>query len=159
MGVETLATIAIGTAVAGAATSAQAAIQQNRAQHRAGEAAKRAAEVQRRQVREQANQERRTREREADRVRALLRVRGAAAGTGAGSSFEDLILGETLDLTQDLATIDTNTRSLFDRISSGLSANLIDLASRRRSTVIDSFSGGIQGASTGLQIGQGIKAL
>lgn len=155
----TLGAIAIGTAVAGASTSAVAAIQQNRAVKKTQEATRRANAVEQRQIRAQAEQVRRERERESARVRGLLRVRGAAAGTGDGSSFEDLILAEDTALTEDLFTIDQNLVNLLARSRSGLDVDLSELASRRRNAVLDSIGGGIQGGQAGLQIGMGIREI
>lgn len=160
MGVaEATLAIGIGTAVAGAATSAAGAIAQNRAVKQGKAAAARAADTQRDQVRAQVQQAARERSREAARVRGLLRVRGAAAGVGPGSSFEDLIEGVDLGLEEDLETLRINEANMFNRINSGLGADLSELEFRRRNAVLDSLGGGISGAQSGLAIGHGIKNL
>lgn len=148
--------IPIALAVAGAAASAKQASDQNKAIKRSMQASRDAAAVQDGQIIDQGEVEAMKRRNEAAMIRARLRVAGAEAGTGDGGT--SLMTQAAYDEALNQNLIDRNVINERRRLSSGLQADLTALRGRAVNGILAAFQGGLQGASTGLQISSAVNS-
>jgi len=152
MGFETALALSLGGI--GAASSANAARQQNRAIERSFESQSRATETKQNQLAEAAALEKRKRINEAAQIEGRIRV---AQGAGTAGNIRLLQQANDLNRSIDLSIIDRNFSNQIDLVQSGFEANIESLASRTQSPLLSGFSGGLSGVQTGLSIGQGVK--
>ena len=144
--------IPIALAVAGAATSAAGAAQQNRAVKKSMDAAAKNAEVTRKQLGDATMLDIKKTQQESGRVRGRLRTAAAESGvdfTGSYASFDRQAL---IDEATNLAIIRQNEYNQTLRINSGLAAEFASLESRGQNALLSGIQGAISGASTGLSI-------
>lgn len=152
-----IAAAPIALAVVGAATSVAQAQANNRAVRRSMEAAARGAEEQSRQVVDQSEVEAMKRRNEADMIRARLRVAGADAGIG--DAIGGLMSQANYDEALNREILDRNTVNQQRLIHSGLQADLAALKGRAVNAVLAGISGGLSGATTGLQISSLVRGI
>ena len=144
--------IPIALAIAGGATSAVGAAQQNRAVKRSQDAARKNAEITRKQLGDAADLEVRKNQQESGRVRGRLRTAAAESGLEFTGSYDTLERQAAIDEATNLAIINQNEYNQTMRIYSGLESELASLQSRSQNVLLSSVSGAISGASTGLSI-------
>lgn len=171
--------VAVGVGVAGAATSAIGAHQQNKAASAAGRRSKDAAaqviahinaakRMQLKQIGRQLTIEQLKVQHEAERIRGRLRVASAEAGVGMGGSHQALMRQAGVDEAFNLAILLVNFEDTAMRIQSDaeaaavgvnqqLVANLNSLSLMKSNPLLAGVQGGLGGFTTGLQIGQGVK--
>lgn len=147
-----LTAITLAAAAASAGTAASGALSKNKAVKNSQESARRAAIAQRGQIEDAASLERLKRKRESDRIRGRLAVVGAASGVDPTGSYADLERQVGFDEDLNLDIIETNRRNQTARVESGLAADLASIGAQRRNVLLDAFSGGAQGVSTGLSL-------
>lgn len=155
----TISALAIAASAASAGSAAYAADRQNKLAGKAKKQARRAAEIQRDQIAAQAEQERQSRIKEAEQIRGRLRVAAAENGISTGNTFEALIRQNDFDLATDLSTLNRNLANNNARVQSGLAAEEIAIKSSRRNPLIEGFTSGLGGFSSGLSIGNGIREI
>ena len=153
------ATAAAAAATATAGTSAYAARQQNKSIGAGMEAQARAAEINQRQLALQAGQQQQERIDEANQLAARIRVARGEAGVGLGGSTAAAVRQVDFDAARDLDTIDMNLLMGVSRVRTGTEAQMAQLESQTQNPLISAFLGGLQGASYGLQLGEGIHQL
>jgi len=138
------------------ATYAQAS-SQNKAIRKSAASARLAGSIQTRQVNDSASLERTKRQNEAERIRGRLRVAAAAAGLGIdGGSYGDLLNQANYDAALNQTILERNRQNEVARIQSGTASNLAQLAGHLQNLVLASVTGGMQGFSTGMQIGSAV---
>lgn len=141
-----------------AATSAVQASQQNDAAKDAEKAQRRAAATQTKQLEDAATVEREKRIQEQRRISARLRVAAGESGLSLGSGTSLALQNQTeSDLDRNLGLIDQNLENQSLRVQSGAEANIASLQSSLQNPLLSGFSGGLGGASTGLQIGGALQ--
>ena len=145
-------TAIIGLTLASAAVSAKQAQEQNKAISRSAGSAERGQRIQSEQIRKAAVLERRKIESQAARVRGLIRVSGAARGTGIAGSLESQLLQADFDEQLSIDAINANQASGLEFARSRLEAIGISLSGREMNSILAGFSGGLQGLQTGLSI-------
>lgn len=157
------AALAIGTALASTAATAGAsayqASQQNKALRRSEESTRRATEVQNRQLAAAAGQELEVRRREADQTRGRIRVSAGEAGIGLGGSYAAMMRQADFDLAMNQQIIRQNFMNNVNATNSGYMASMAQLSAQRRNPLLDAFTGGLQGMSTGLSIGSSLPTI
>ncbi len=156
----TMTALAVGGAVAGAASSAYAASQKNTAIRRSMDSAHEATVIQNNQELAQAQQTKLSRSQEGSRLRALAVVNAAERNVDPNSGSAALIEQQALiDEATNRSTIDTNLKYGGLRNTSQYNATTTSLRSQGQSPVLQGLLGGLQGLSTGLSIGQGLDRL
>lgn len=150
--------IAVGTTALGAATSASAASSRNRSIERSARSQNEATATLNAQESAQAQQAKLERSRESQRLRALSVVQAAGRGVDISSGSVQLWQQQAIiDEATNRSTIDSNLRNNTNRNTSAYNANAEQLKSQARNVLLDTFTGGLQGLSTGLSIGQGVN--
>lgn len=152
-----LPALAIGGAALGTTTSVIGAAQQNKALKRAGQSQNESARVQAGQVASQGLAERSQNRRTADMIAARARVLSIAAGGTGGDTAADLDRTILFDSARNSEISRRNEAARIAAIRSGNSASIAQIRSQTRSMILDSIVGGLQGLSTGLGLGQGLK--
>ncbi len=147
-----LTAITLAAAAASAGTAAYGAQQKNKAVKNSQAAARRAAITQGNQIEDAAKLERLKRKRESDQIRARIAVTGAAAGVDPAGSYADLERQVGFDENLNLDIIDTNRRNQIARVNSGAQADITALGAQTRNVLLDAFTSGAQGVSTGLSL-------
>ena len=154
-GIEIAAMLAI--AAAAAASSAIAASQQNKNVRAAQNAAVKAATTQTKQLQASAAVERQKRIDDAQRLEGRLRVAAGESGIGFGGTYMALARQGEIDLGTNLAILNANLHNQIANVRSGGQADLTVLQSQIHSVALDSFSGFLSGAESGLAIGTNLS--
>lgn len=151
-GVEAALIIGGITAAASAGIAYEGAQRQNKAVKRSIEAENKRSQVGSKQVNQAAALEAEKNRAQAARIRGLLRVNAAEQG-GEGGSFDALIRQTSQDESLNLSILEENRKNQLAAVLSGSEANLAALQGRLTNPLLDSTIAGLQGFSTGLQIG------
>ncbi len=149
--------LAIGAAQA--ATTYSAARRFNRSIDRAQASAIIAAQAQQEQVNRAAALERQKRIAELQLARGRLRVSQAAAGVGFGGSYQAFDEQLVHDAALSIEIEEANARNRNLAIQSRLQAELDQLAGQFTSPGYAGVVGGLQGFTTGLDLGRGLNSL
>lgn len=157
---EIVTGLAILSAAAGGAASYSQAQSQNRAARKAEDSTRKAAEANVQQVRAAETIEQKRQRMQANRIRAALRVRAAAQGGDLDDgSFAALDRQTRIDEQFNRNVTSLNASNQVRSVMTGADARLEELQSRMTNPLLDAFLGGVQGAGTGLSIGNSINTL
>lgn len=155
-----LVALAIGGAAAGGYTSYESARRQNAASKASQRAARRGAAVQERQLSVQTQAEERRRLLEQQRTAARIRVLSAESGFSPESGdVASLLQQADTDAAANADILRGNLSNNLARVRSGLDADLVSLQARIQNSLLAGFTGSMQGAGVGLQIGQAGQVL
>lgn len=145
--------IPILLAAASAAAAAAAANAQNKASRASMGSVNQARAIGLEQAQSAANIERMKRKNQSLAILGRLAVSAAERGVGNGGTVEALERAEVYNANLDDRLIDTNQRFANARIESETSAAMAQLMATRVNPLLAAFSGGLSGASAGINIG------
>lgn len=141
--------IAIAVTAVSAGLAVVQAQQQNKAVKRSIQSQRQAATVQSHQVQEQARVRAQQRLADLHRTQGALRVSGAAAGVGTGSSYAQLEDAAALGAALDTNIIGRNATNNLTAIASDASARIAQLNASRVNPLLAGLAGGMKGYAAG----------
>lgn len=144
------------TAAAGAYVSYDAAQQQNEAIKKGAAAQAKAEAIKQHQITQQSVEAQKLRVKEANQIAARIRVARGEAGVGLGGSTEAMLRQVDTDAASNIKAIGQNALMNAQLVRTGSRAQIAQMRSQERNSLLDAFSGGISGYQAGLQIGQTI---